>query len=191
MPVGGFYIEVEGADELRRALEGTERGIKDLSKAHRAIGRLAAENVRKHAPVGSGSSKDGAGHAPPGFLKARTTGGGGKAGAYVQTVTEPFHYLYVQEFGGTSFWHKGAAGSLRAANRAHVSFARLGAKGHPIYKKARNSRGYFIWNVAWRMQDVLARQYEMDLKQIGAANDLDIEFTGGSLGLEPEPKPGG
>ena len=194
MPIGGYYLEVQGADELKRALQGTARGIKDLSKAHRAIGKMAAESARSSAPVGSGSSKDGRGHAPPGFLRGRISGGGGKAGAYVQAVTEPFHYLYVQEFGGTSFWYRGAAGSLRASNRGHLTNAiaasRAGISGHPIYRKGRQPRGYFIWNVAWRMRREIASRYSMELEQIAAVNGLELEMTGGDLGLTPLPPPG-
>jgi hypothetical protein len=195
MPVGGYYLEVQGADELKRALQGTARGVKDLSRAHRAIGQLAAEAARADAPVGSGSRKDGRGHAPPGFLRSRISGGGGAAGAYVQAVTEPFHYLYVQEFGGTSFWHSSGAGALRAANPGHIAnqdaASKAGIRGHRIYRKPRNRLGYFIWNVAYRKRREIASEYTMHLKQIAAANGLELEMAlGQDIGLEPEPAPG-
>ena len=192
MPLGGYYLEVQGADELKRALVGTARGIKDLSRAHRAIGKMVGDYARANAPEGHGSSHDGRGHAPAGFLKARTTGGGGAAGAYVQAVTEPFHYLMVQEFGGTSFWHKGAAGSLRTkAHRGNAAqAARAHTHGHAIYKKPRQPRGYFLWNAPWRIRSRIGNEYAMALSQIAVANGIEIEWMDRNLDFDPLPAPG-
>jgi len=195
MPVGGYYIEMQGADELKRALLATERGMKDLSKVHRDIGKMAGQYVRAHEPLPSyDQRKDGKGHLPAGWLQAHTKGGGGKAGAYVEASTQPANYLMIQEFGGTSFWHKSGRGALRAANRAHrtnvEAASRAGIRGHTIYKKARNPRGYFLWNVVWRLRDPIGRMYTNELEAVAAKNDLPLEFTTSNLGLEPMPPPG-
>ena len=195
MPIGSYYLEVQGADELKRALLATERGIKDLSKAHRAIGKMAGEYVKANEPLPSYSGgKNGRGHMPPGWLQSNTKGGGGKAGAYVQASSEPEHYLYLQEFGGTSFWHGGGKGAVRAANRAHstnsVAASRAGIRGHVVYKKARNRRGYFIWNVAYRLRSRIGAEYARNLEEIAARNNLPLVMTSTNLGLEPLPPPG-
>ena len=191
MASGAFVLKVEGIDQLKAGLAGTARGIKDLSAANRAIGRMAADYVRAHEPVGHASSHDSGQHAPAGYLRARTSGGGGKAGAFVQATTEPFHYLIVQEFGGTAFWHQSGAGKLRtAAHRGNVATAqRLGVRGHAIYRKARNPLGYFIWNVAYRIRGPISDAYSMNLEQIAVANGLKLDMQPGNLGLEPMPKP--
>ena len=192
MPVGGYWLEVEGADELKRALEGTARGIKDLSKAHREIGKMAGVYVKANEPLPGGYGGR-AGHnrgTRDGDLQASTKGGGGKAGAYVQAATP---YLFVQEFGGTSFWYRGASGSLRAANRAHVNVkaaaATAGMHGHAIYKKGRNPRGYFIWNVAYRLRSRIGGIYMSNLQAIAASNGLNLEVTSRDLDIEQLPKP--
>jgi len=192
MPVGGYYIEVDGADELKCALEGTASGIRDLSRAHREIGKMAGAYVKAHEPLPSGGAGR-AGHnrgTYDGMLQASTRGGGGKSGAYVQAAAP---YLFVQEFGGTSFWHKSGAGTLRAANRAHVKVthaaAATGTRGHVIYKKPRRGAGYFIWNVAFRLRSRIGRQYMDDLERIGQSHGLGIETTSANLDIEAMPGP--
>ena len=192
MASGGYLLKVEGIDQLKSGLAGTARGVKDLSAANRAIGRMAADYVRAHEPVGSPSSHDSSQHAPAGYLRARTSGGGGKGGAYVQANTEPFHYLMVQEFGGHAYWHRGGAGALRkltGGRLKNVPGGLRGTHGHAIYEKARNPLGYFIWNVAYRLRSPISDAYSMNLEQIALANGLKLDMQPGNLGLEPMPAP--
>ena len=209
MPVGGYYIKLDGADELRRALEGTERGIKDLSRAHRTIGQELSRDVLRREPLSSGGNNR-AGHnrgTTDGYLQMHTKGGGGKTGAYVEAEAP---YVYLQEFGGTSFWY--SSGGMRGQVRAFDTFGgtsykhkmrkvpprdlasiakRWGLSGHTVYTKPRNTWGYFIWNVAYRLRDRIGREYWRELQSIAARENINLEIASGSLGLEPEEAPGG
>jgi hypothetical protein len=198
MPIGGYWLELQGADELKLALKMTEHGMKDLGKAHRKIGKMAGEYVKGHEPLPSyDTRKDGKAHMPLGWMQSHTKGGGGWAGGYVEVNTEPAHYLMVQEFGGSSYWFRGAAGSLRDPHHSgvrqavagHIRVGRQMVRGHIIYKKARNPRGYFLWNVVWRLRDPIGRIYTEELEAIAERNSLPLEFMSSNLGLEPMPLP--
>jgi len=192
MAVGGYALEVRGADELKRALEGTERGIKDLSKAHRQIGKMAGDYVRTHEPMPANFWGDRAGKSrlPDGYLQAHTKGSGGKSGAWV-TAEAP--YIFVQEFGGKSFWHRQGAGSIRKTNRAHRSVTDAaglsGTKGHVIYTKPRKRQGYFIWNVAFRLRSRIGQQYMDNLRDIAMRNGLTLDIVSDVLDIEELPPP--
>jgi len=181
MPTGGFYVDAEGFKELIHGLEGTERGLKDLKKIYGEMGRHAGLYVLAHEPVYGGPTK---GRHNTVHLQDHTKGGGG-ANAWARVTGVP--YLFVQEFGGTSFWHKGASGSLRRANRGHASFARQGAKGHAIYRKARNPRGYFLWNVWWRLRSYVGEKMTTGIQAISEKNGLHMDITERGLDLEQKP----
>jgi hypothetical protein len=178
MSTGGFYIEEKGLQELVRGLEATDRGLKDLKKIYGEMGRHAGLYVKGHEPVYGGPTK---GRQVTIHLQDHTKGGGGK-NAWASVSGVP--YLIVQEFGGTSFWHKGGAGSLRKLNRGHRSFAAQGAKGHPIYKKPRNPKGYFIWNVWWRLRSYTGEKLTSGIQDISEKNGLHMEITDSGLGME-------
>lgn len=184
MPVGAWYVDMSELDEFTEALRATAGDIKDLTKVYREIGKKTGLYVKYHEPVYAGPTK---GRHNTVHLQDRTKGGGGKGGAYASV--SKVDYLYVQEFGGTSFWHKGAAGSLRKANKGHKSYAKMGAKGHVIYKKPRRSLGYFIWNVAFRMRSYIGETMCQGLSDIAAKHDISMELTDTDLGIEQKQKP--
>ena len=187
MPKGGYHIQTSGLDELTEALNRTAGGVKDLSKLYRAIGKKAEMYVRVHEPIYAGSSKDSSTHKPPGYMQSQTRGGGGKS-AWVKISDVP--YIYVQEFGGTSYWFRGPAGVIRALNRAHRSYEALGAKvggtGHVIYKKARNPRGYFIWNVAYRLRSYIGEEFTGGIQDIAQRHGLAMDVTSKQLDIKQD-----
>jgi hypothetical protein len=184
MPVGGWYVDQSELTEFTEALRETAGDIKDLTKVYREIGKKAGQYVKYHEPIYGGPDK---GRHNTVHLQDRTKGGGGKGGAYA-SITK-VDYLYVQEFGGTSFWHKSGAGSLRKSNRAHKSYAQMGAKGHVIYKKPRRSLGYFIWNVAFRMRTYIGETLCGGLVDIAAKHDIDMDIAESYLDIEQKSKP--
>jgi hypothetical protein len=190
---GAYSLQLDGADELKRALQGTERGMRDLSSLHREIGRKAGEYVKAHQPIPSFYDNKRAGKArlPDGYLQDHTKGGGGKTGAYVQAEAP---YLFLQEFGGKSFWHRSGAGSVRRANRGHRKMldaaASQGVKGHVVYEKDRRRDGYFIWNVVFRLRRPIGEAYTSKLAEIADKNGLHLEITPSDLGIDrPMRKP--
>ena len=181
MGTGAFFIEEKGLEELLRGLEGTERGVKDLKKLYGELGRRAGLYVKVHEPIYAGPTK---GRQVTIHLQDHTKGGGGKS-AWAKVSGVP--YLILQEFGGTSWWHKGAAGSLRKLNRGHVSFEKQGVGGHAIYKKKRNPKGYFIWNVWWRLRHEVGVKLTAGIKDIAEKNGLHMDVTESGLDLEQKP----
>jgi hypothetical protein len=124
-------------------------------------------------------------------MQDHTKGGGGKAGAYVQAEAP---YLFLQEFGGKSFWHRSGAGSIRRANRGHRKMldaaASQGVKGHVVYEKDRRRDGYFIWNVVFRLRHPIGEAYTSKLAEIADKNGLHLEITPSDLGIDrPMRKP--
>ena len=64
-----------------------------------------------------------------------------------------------------------------------------GASGHIIYKKPREPRGYFIWNVAYRLRSRIGKTYMDNLREIAARNALSLEVVSDHLDIEQLPKP--
>ena len=184
MAVGGFYIDKRELDEFEHALMETAGKITDLTKVYRNIGKKAGLYVKVHEPIYAGPTK---GRQKTVHLQDRTRGGGGKAGAFA--VVSGVDYLFLQEFGGSSFWHRGGAGSLRKLNKGHRALSKLGAKGHIVYKKARNPRGYFIWNVAWRLRSFIGRELCTGIQEIGGRYGIAIDITESGLDIPETPKP--
>ena len=106
MPLGGYAIEAHGLDELKEGLRGSRGGLRDLRRAYAHIAETAGHHVRARAPIGSASAKDGAGHLPPGYLKASVRWGATINGPWVSAGADPEFPLTLQEFGGTSFWQE-------------------------------------------------------------------------------------
>lgn len=183
MATGGFYVDASGLTELADSLARTAGGVRDLSKVYKAIGKKAELYVKTHQPIYGGSPKDSRTHPPPGFMQSRTNGGGGKT-AWVEVRNVP--YIYVQEFGGSSYWYRGPAGLLRAMNRAHRSMAgtKVNGTGHVIYKKPRRPKGYFIWNVAWRLRSAIGRELTTGIQNIGLKHGLKMDVTDRNLDVK-------
>lgn len=191
MAVGEYYIDIDasGLTELANALEQTAGGVKDLSKLYRTIGKKAEWYVKTHQPIYTGSPKDSKTHPPPGFMQSRTKGGGGKA-AWVSV--SKVDYLIMQEFGGASYWHRYGAGAGRAVARkvrpkgGYSGMTMTGSRGsgHIIYKKPRKKRGYFIWNVAYRLRSYIGEQLTTGILDIGAKHGLGMEVTDKNLDIE-------
>ena len=191
MPAGGYYIQEEGLEELKQGLEGTARGTKDLSKVFGQLGRKAGLYVMAHEPIYAGPTK---GRTVTIHLQDHTKGGGGKT-AWASVSGVP--YLYVQEFGGTSYWHAGGAGAMRKMNRGHRAVAsfsvggthymRAGGhvvKGHAIYEKPRKTRGYFLWNVWFTLRSMVGRDMTTGLADIAKRNNLAMSVDATDLGIE-------
>lgn len=190
MPLGGYAIEAHGLDELKEGLRGSRGGLRDLRRAYAHIAETAGHHVRARAPIGSASAKDGAGHLPPGYLKASVRWGATINGPWVSAGADPEFPLTLQEFGGTSFWHRGGRGAIRAANRGHAAITSLGISkgaGHVVYKKPRNPLGYFIWNVGYRLRGPIGEQLHFGIGQVCRMHDLPYEMPASpALELTPQ-----
>ena len=184
MPVGGFYVDASGLDELAEALNATAGGVKDLSKVYREIGKKAEWYVRGHEPIYGGPTK---GRQHTVHLQDHTKGGGGKS-AWVKVAGVP--YIYVQEFGGSAFWSRLGAGSGRAikrAVRAKTYAAMKVSKGHIIYTKPRKALGYFLWNTAYRLRAYIGERMTTGIEEIGAKHGLKMDVTDRNLDIEQKP----
>lgn len=190
MPVGGYSIEVSGLEEIKTGLKASRGGARDLRRAYGHVAETAGHYVRRHVPVGSGSAKDGAGHLPPGHLRGTVRWGATVNGPWVSAGDGETTYLVLQEFGGTSFWHRGGRGALRAANRGHVAIESLGISkggGHTVYKKPRNPLGYFIWNTGYRLRSQIGEQLHFGLGQALRMHGLPYEMPASpALDLSPQ-----
>jgi hypothetical protein len=182
MPVGAFYIDRSGLDAFAKKLEEVSGSVKDLSKVYRDIGREAALYTIANEPVYGGPAK---GRQVTVHLQERTTGGGGKRGAWAKIGGVP--YLYVQMIGGTSFWHSQGAGVIRKANRAHISYSKLAGyapgAGHVIYKKPRNPRGYFLWNVAYQLRSRIGAKLANGIRDISVRHGILMDVEDTNLGI--------
>lgn len=200
MATGGYSIEVTGLDKLLKGLKGMSGYRKDLRTTNERIMRRAVVDVKRHAPMGHRSSKDSHSHKPPGTLKRRVYG---KA-TYIRAsvgVHDPGGYLILQEFGGTSFWHRGGAGAIRAVNRGHIALSvmvggrrmanvSVGGKGHIVYHKARMPRGYFVWNEAYHLRQFIGSTYTHGLADIGKKYGLAVKVKSTNLDI-PQAAPFG
>jgi len=194
MATGGYSIEYTGVDELVKALKGMSGYRKEMRGVNEKIQRRAVVDVKRNAPMGHRSAKDSHSHKPPGTLKRRVYGKATFARAAVG-VHDPGGYLILQEFGGTSFWHRGGAGVIRAANRGHAALSAMGGskrlanvsvggKGHFIYYKPRKPRGYFIWNEAYHLRHFVGSTYAHGLADIGAKHGVAVTVKSTNLDIE-------
>ena len=188
MPVGGFYIDAKGLKELQKGLEGTARGVKDLSRLYGEMGRHAGLYAMAKEPVYGGPAK---GRQVTIHLQDHTKGGGGK-NAWARVTGVP--YLILQEFGGSSFWSRSGAGSARAAKRAlhvktHAALVKAGAKGHIIYRKPKRARGYFIFNVWYELRGYVGEKLTGGLRDIGEKNSLHMDVTESRLEIPQKTGP--
>ena len=195
MATGDYYIDASGLEEVARALEQSKGGIRDLRVAYRNIAEDAERYVRRHVPVGTASRKDGYAHGLPGGLRRSVTSGVARSGPWVSAGNRATPYIFVQEFGGASFWHRSGARAIRSQNRAHRSIAevveRTGIRGHVVYKKARKPHGYFIWNVAYRLRSQIGRNLHENLSLVLERHGIPYEMPANpALGIQPMANPG-
>jgi hypothetical protein len=93
----GPAIEVEGADELRRALKEAGDSSKDLNKANKAAGEVVVVEARTIVPVLSGALSRSI-KASAGKTKASVKAGGGLAYGAVIHFGWPAHGIEPQPF---------------------------------------------------------------------------------------------
>lgn len=195
MARGGYFVETKGADELAAALKAAAGNTRDLRKVHKRVAKAGEKFARAKAPIGKRSPKDSKAHKQPGYLRDQIKGGASAQRSWIQIIDES-GVVFVQEFGGTSYWTRGGRGLIRSANRAHRAVASQGrgyvgtthvaTRGHIVYKKARKSRGYFVWNAAWYLRDDIARIYSDGVRDLGARHGIMIEVSQRpSLDLKP------
>ena len=201
MPKGGYYIEADTrafVDELKR----TEHGIRDLKAAYREMATWIERDVAKHVPVYGGQhsrakagskSHDGAGHPAPGNLLRTLRSGATQTGPYVRVGGPEAPYAQLQEFGGTSFWHRGKEAKFhgfKAGARARGYFTtsyRGEISKHTIYKKQRSRYGYFIWNAGYHLRDKLGRWFYEAIRDVAAKHSIPIEVPANtSLDIRPQ-----
>jgi hypothetical protein len=184
MPVGGYYIDKHEIDEFAAKLNAVAGSTKDLTRVYSKIGKHAENYVRGQEPIYAGPTK---GRRETIHLQDHTKGGGGQRGAYVRISGVP--YLYVQEFGGTSYWYRGGAGVLRKVNRGHRALGTgIGVQGgHPIYRKPRRALGYFIWNVAWRLRTFIGGSLTAGIQQISESHGIQMDITDRNLDIPQKP----
>lgn len=205
MPVGGYSIEVHGLEELKDGLRGSRGGLRDLRRAYGHVAETAGHYVRARVPMGSASSKDGAGSPPPGHTRSTVRWGATVNGPWVAAGDErtPIHLL---EFGGTSYWYRGGGmrGLIRrldtAGGRSYKHkqrtllprdlgsiAARYGVSGHVIYRKPRRPLGNFIWNVGYRLRSRIGEELHFGVGQVCAMHDLAYEMPGDpALDIQPQ-----
>jgi hypothetical protein len=194
MATGSAYFKVSGLDELIKGLEGTSKGLRDLRSVHRTITRKGELYVRGHEPIYAGSSKDSRTHKPPGWMQMHTKGGVSTRGTGGWVSVSDTPYFTLQEFGGKSYWFRGASGSLRKANRAHravqslaggfVGTDKVRVRGHVVYTKPRRTRGYFLWNWPYRLRSFIGEQLTHGIADVAHRHGLAMEVDSTSLGLE-------
>lgn len=193
MPVGGYYIEVDGVDELKAGLKGSRGGLRDLRRAYGHVAETAGHDVRRRVPIGSTSSKDGGAHKALPRLVSTVEWGATINGPWVSAARED---VYLHEFGGTSFWYRGGGpGLLRGANRRHANVleaaGRAGIKGHAVYTKPRNQLGNFIWNVAYRLRHRIGEELHFGIGQVCQMHGLPYQIAADpTLDLSPNPRKG-
>ena len=183
MAAGGFYIDSSDLDRFALRMKGMRGAFKDMRSVHERVARRAAVDVKMRAPLGKRSAKDSRSHMPPGYLKRSIRGRATRSNAYVSAGAPHMGYLFLQEFGGSAYWHTGGRGSLRATNTGHAAVKQFGKAvlvglysehGHIVYQKSRKPRGYFIWNVAFRLRSTIAVMYCKGLAEVGAKHGISV-----------------
>lgn len=201
MAAGGYALKVQGADEVAAALKASGQGVRDLSRINTEIAHRAHMKVAADAPVYKGqnsmSKKPAHGSTARFEIMDSIKDSHGPKRASVSAGGQP--YFFIQEFGGTSYWYRGGGGgALRKlgghfgveAGGGYLSVGRASVRGHVIYRKPRKSRGYFIWNVAYRLRSFIGNTYMKGLDSICTENGLDVDFNASAdLDLDAKTSP--
>lgn len=206
MPVADYYIDAGSMDAVVVALKKSRGGTRDLRMAYRNIAEDAGRYVRAHAPVGRSSKKDSRQHAIPGRTRRSVRYGSTINGPWVSAGDESTPDIYLQEFGGTSYWYRGGGmhGQIRQFDteggrsykhkrrtlvaRDLGSIAkRYGLGGHVVYTKPRNRMGYFIWNVAFRLRSRIGENLQENLSLVLQKHGIPYEMPSNpELGIGPQ-----
>jgi len=219
MATGGYYIESKDIKELRVHLSEAQLAISrgfvhgggstpHLRQAFADIGERGVRDVKSRVPVYGGQHSPQSVYNTGGWFGRRHSApGGGAVGSLRDSISKRVSGgnvavraawsgpLILQEFGGTSFWSRQvSAGMLRKGNRAHRSVVesaeRAGVRGHVIYRKHRQPRGYFIWNWAYYLRGYIGQRLGEGLKDEFASYNIELEvgLNGGLEGdLQSEP----
>jgi hypothetical protein len=194
MSIAASGIRVEGLDELIAGLKAVAgpRGLRDIRQANREIATHVARRVEHDARASffahyRGGRKDSMKHPLPGHLLRGIKPIGSARNASVAVSDGGYGYLILQEFGGKSYWHGSGRGALRQANRAHaavetlsggyIGTGRVATKGHIIYTKPRRTRGYFIWNAAYRERAYIGKAYSDAIERAFERHGVRIEMA--------------
>lgn len=208
MPTGDYYIDDTSLRELREALRESKGGLKDLRGAYRHIAEDAQGDVGRRTPYGRNSPKDSRGHRSPGYLRSTVKSGATINGPWVSAGDARTPDIILHEFGGKSYWHRAGAGAFRSVNRAHeavsvlqrdsrgravtIGTSRVGTKGHIVYEKKRERRGYFIWNVAFRLRSRIGMRLHDEIGAVCRKHGLPYEMPGNpDIGVTPQTWTGG
>lgn len=198
MAYGGHFVGINGEalDQLAEALRASAGGVKDMRAVYENIASYAHTNVVAHAPGPYSSSKDGAGQPPPGAIKGSVKHKATYNSARVGAGGAMTPHIYIQEFGGLSYWHRLGAGMGRFLNPGHKKVqvmapyllaGRALFRGHRIYYKARLPRGYFIWNVAYHIRGYIGDTLTRGIAGVCEKHGILVNVTSTELGIEPAP----
>ena len=202
--VGGYFTGVKGLEQLQHALDQVPHGLRDLSRVHKKIAKLAEDRTKADVVVYKGQhsratqpNRPGHDWAGTGHLKSTIKGRGGRDRATLKIGDAKSGYLVVQMFGGTAYWHGGGAGAYRKLNRGHAAFERTGrgtfrmgkisGRGHAIYRKPRQARGYFAWNVAYQLRTPIAKVWTSGVGDIIKNAGLEVNMASNyDLGIKQQ-----
>lgn len=161
---GAYKIQVEGLDELKKALRAAGVRVTDLNKALRAGAKLVADEAQSRAPVGKLRDD----HHKPGSLR-RSIKPKASRGNRSQVVLD-IVYGGVQEFGGM-VPKRGNKGQGRDA-RSHRH--NMKATGAGTLVKVFDRSGYFLHPAMRDKRDEVVKFLNEEIQQI-----VDKHFIAG------------
>jgi hypothetical protein len=200
MAYGGYFVGINGEalDQLSRALRASAGGMRDMRSVYENIASYAHTNVIAHAPGPYPSSKDGAGQPPPGAVKMSVRHKATYNSARVSAGGAMVPHIFIQEFGGLSYWHTLGAGMGRFLNPGHKKVVVIGSyvlagralfHGHKIYYKPRMPRGYFIWNVAWHIRGYIGSTLTRGIADVCQGHGILVNVVDTTINIPPAPPP--
>lgn len=192
MARGSFYLGASGVKEFAEAVREVAGDLDQMTGVFSDIAAIAERDVMRHAPVGMPSRKDSRGHLPPGSLRNSIHGRATATSARVEVKWDG--PLMLQEFGGASIWRTGGGavwhrggkyGRSRSSGFFTTDYKSHKVRSHKIYTKPRNTRGYFIWNVVWRLRMVIPQMLTEGIVKIADKHGLVVEVAS-DYGLSPQ-----
>jgi hypothetical protein len=204
-----YSVQVQGLKELKDGLRGSRGGFRDLRSVYSDIASDAAEYVMNQIGRSvhySGSSKDGAAHKALPKLVSTVDWGATVNGPWVFMERED---LFLQEFGGTSYWysaagmrglirqldtgggrgrHKGKSYGPWAPRDLTSIAARAGVGGHQVYTKPHDNYGRFIWNTPFRLRSPIGAALYTGISSVCEKHGIYVQMPADpSLDLTPNP----